>query len=388
MQAEQTIQAFESLKIKKQMNWESIKIRPDGTLVIVPSAQSDKFLISEEVWDLTDLSEHMQWPIKELVELLQQADKQGIIRNAVTSLRAYDGPWDRIAVWKIAKQIGLRPAEQQLSWFRYPPNDWAVHTGMIVAWEHEDAVSFDQLSMMPRQGLSQHDQAHLRRFMMVNAVGETEDGRSMNYRKDDRENWFERTPDGEWESFTLEHWKDLEWVQLDYESPRLDRVPWDQWKIILQSCAKRKNRKLDDLGIVTRTECSMLLHKRDCPELGTRPLYFHRRPNQVVASPREFWGFYSFNPDPNGSPGIKVRVSERGMGRVMSDSMRPMPRGWVQSEIEVEFRIVWVNMRDDWNNKIEYELEQQRLEPFAIYEENHIKWSDDEEDEMNDPGWQ
>ncbi|KAG8703107.1 hypothetical protein FRC09_004349, partial [Ceratobasidium sp. 395] len=381
-------QAFDYFRIKnRSMNWETIKIRSDGTLLIVPSTQGGNSLLTENVWDPMDLPEDIPWPIQELFQFFQEADRQGITRDAIAVLRAHTGPWDKIAVWKAAKQIDLRPAEDQLPWFTYPPRDWQVHTGMIIAWKHGDTERFDQLDMMPRQGLTLHDRAHLRQFLMISAIGKREDGTIVSYWEDGSENWLKRTPDEEWEYFTLEPWENIEHVSLYYESSRLDIVPWDQWKIILESCAKRRNRELDDLAVVTRLEGGMSLYKRDCPELGTRPLYFFRKSDQTNTTPREFWGFFSFNPDPKGAPGINMRTSEQGMGRVMSDSVPAGPTSWVQSSFDIEFRIVWVNMKDDWDNKIRYELEQKRLNPFPMYELEHITWSDDDDETEDEYGW-
>ncbi|KAG9082168.1 hypothetical protein FS749_007063 [Ceratobasidium sp. UAMH 11750] len=129
---------------------------------------------------------------------------------------------------------------------------------------------------------------------------------------------------------------------------------------------------------ITRTEGWQTLHKRNCPELGTRPLYFYRKPDQASATPREFWGFFSFNPDPNGAPGINMRVNECGMGRLVSDSVLLQPLGW-EDTANVDFEIVWVNMRDDWDYKIQSELERKMLNPPAMYEEEEITWPDDED---------
>lgn len=38
-------------------------------------------------------------------------------------------------------------------------------------------------------------------------------------------------------------------VSLFYESPRLEHVPWNDWKRILQSAAKKKNLDVDELGV-------------------------------------------------------------------------------------------------------------------------------------------
>ncbi|KAG8745090.1 hypothetical protein FRC12_014660 [Ceratobasidium sp. 428] len=82
-----------------------------------------------------------------------------------------------------------------------------------------------------------------------------------------------------------------------------------------------------------------------------------------------------------------MRTSEQGMGRVMSDSVPAGPTSWVQSSFDIEFRIVWVNMKDDWDNKIRYELEQKRLNPFPMYELEHITWSDDDDETEDEYGW-
>ncbi|KAG9082169.1 hypothetical protein FS749_007064 [Ceratobasidium sp. UAMH 11750] len=197
--AEGTMDLFDYLKTKRQMNWDSIKIGPDGTLCMDLTTQGDNFLLTEQIWDPIKDHERVPWPIKELFELFQEADRQGITRDAIAALRAHTGPWDQIAVWKVAKQIGLRPAENSLSWrAMYPPRDWQIHAGMIVAWlGDEDVEEFDQLDMMPEQGLCWFNQKHLRQFLMLNAHGETGDRTLASYRRE--ENWFKCMPGGEWE---------------------------------------------------------------------------------------------------------------------------------------------------------------------------------------------
>ncbi|KAG8740164.1 hypothetical protein FRC10_004690 [Ceratobasidium sp. 414] len=384
--AEQTIQAFEYLKIRKQMNvslglgsdWESIRIRPDGTLLIVPSTQGDNFLLSEDVWDPMGLPEDAPWPIKELCELLQEADRQGIPWDAIAALRAHAGPWDRIAVWKVAKQIGLRPSEVDNDWYDYPPPDWQVHGGTIVDLAY-DKKSFEQLDKMPRQGLGLYERKHLRRFNITSAMGNTIDGEMVNYRRRDGPCYLQQMPDPEWECHPLEPWENIKTISLMYESERFTMAPWDQWKIILASCAKRRGRDVNKLAIVTRIEVILTLYKCNVPELGTRPVYFFRKPNQATATPREFWGFFSFNPDPNGPTGISVRVNPLGLGRLVSDSVvEPDPESWTSNSIELDFAVVWVSMQDDWENKIQEQLDRTRRNPSPIFMEEDITWSGDE----------
>ncbi|KAG9105664.1 hypothetical protein FRC07_009133 [Ceratobasidium sp. 392] len=358
----QLTQVFDYLKIKKQMNWESIRIRSDGTLLIVPSTQGDNFLLSENVWDPESLPPDAPRPIKELCEFLQEADRQGITRDAIAALRAHSGPWDKIAVWKIAKEIDLRPTEQEAECYNYLPRNWKVHAGMIINLAY-DNKSFKQLDMMPKQGLTQYDRAHLRQFQVIRAFGQATDGTTTTYKNDWDDGYLKRIHDGEWEC-----------------------IPWEQWRIILESCAKRRNQDIYDLAVITRTEGSFTLRKVNCPKLGTRPLYFFRKPDQVTATPREFWGFFSFNPDPNGPPGISIRVNPHGKGRLVSDSVEPDPEGWSENTSEVDFSVVWASMREDWDIKIQEELDRKRINPDAMFMEQDITWSDDE-DEDDEVGW-
>jgi hypothetical protein len=87
---------------------------------------------------------------------------------------------------------------------------------------------------------------------------------------------------------------------------------------------------------VIRTEGSINLYKHDIPELGTRPLYFYRKPNRATASPREFWGFFTFNQDPRGPTGLTVRYSEPfNLGRVVSESLPPDPPDYMLTSVEL-----------------------------------------------------
>ncbi|KAG9074050.1 hypothetical protein FS749_014430 [Ceratobasidium sp. UAMH 11750] len=122
-------------------------------LLIVPSTQGDNFLLGEDVWNTTNLPEDAPWPIKELCGLLQEADRQGIPWDTIAALRAHTGAWVKIAVWKIVKQIDLWPPKVDNDWYVCLPPDWQVHAGTIVD-SADDKASFEQLDMMPRQGLS------------------------------------------------------------------------------------------------------------------------------------------------------------------------------------------------------------------------------------------
>jgi hypothetical protein len=135
-------------------------------------------------------------------------------------------------------------------------------------------------------------------------------------------------------------------LHLAYESTRLDTVKWAEWKPILMSAARRHKLDVKDLGIgryliliapnrqyspespsVTRTNASVTIVKEDIPELGTRPIYFYRKRNWRVATPQEFWGFFTFNKDPNGRTGLHVRVQADGRARIVSDYLSPNAPG-------------------------------------------------------------
>ncbi|KAG9101352.1 hypothetical protein FRC06_003152 [Ceratobasidium sp. 370] len=347
----------------------------------------NQLLESEDVWNITNLPENAPWPIKQLCELLQEANKQGIPWDAISALRAHSGPWDKIAVWKIAKQIDLRPPEANNDWYDYPPRDWQVHAGMIVDLAY-DEESFEQLDMMPRQGLSRYERAHLRKLNVTFASGYTVDQKPIRYIKQDGPGRLQQMPDKEWECLPLEPWKGLDRIMLIYESERITHVPWEQWKIILASCAKRRGRDINDLAVITRIEAILNIRKDNVPELGTRPIYFFRKPNQATATPREFWGFFSFNPDPNGPPGISVRVNPQGNGCLVSDwVVEPDPKSWASHNYEMHLGVVWVSMRDDWENKIQEELDRSRRNPCAIFMEEDITWSGDEGEITSGVDW-
>jgi hypothetical protein len=144
-------------------------------------------------------------------------------------------------------------------------------------------------------------------------------------------------------SVSLDPWENLKTLQLSYESTHLDTYSWDMWKAIFRSATKRfKDRelKVENLGISTypipitsngqhlpellpdtRTSVKMNLTKEDVPELGTRPIYFYRKPNWKTATPQEFWGFFTFNKDPTGPTGLHIRERPDGCARIVSDSL-------------------------------------------------------------------
>lgn len=66
-----------------------------------------------------------------------------------------------------------------------------------------------------------------------------------------------------------------------------------------------------------------MIRKENVPELGTRPIYFYRKPDPT-APPHEFWGFFTFNKDPTGPTGLTVRLTEpEQYGCIFSENATP-----------------------------------------------------------------
>ncbi|KAG9074208.1 hypothetical protein FS749_014264, partial [Ceratobasidium sp. UAMH 11750] len=151
---------------------------------------------SEDVWNTTNLPEDAPWPINELCGPLQEADRQSILWDAIAALHAYTGPRNKIVVWKIAKQMDPRPPKVDNDWYACLPPDWQVHAGMIVD-SADDKASFEQLDMMPRQGLSRFGRAHLRKFKLTFAYGYTIDGEQIPHVGLDGPNHLQPVPNKE-----------------------------------------------------------------------------------------------------------------------------------------------------------------------------------------------
>jgi hypothetical protein len=83
---------------------------------------------------------------------------------------------------------------------------------------------------------------------------------------------------------------------------------------------------------VTFANVLIELNRKDVPELGTRPVYFHRRKLSADTTPEQFWGFFSFNQDPFGPTGLTVRLSGESSlkGRIVSESLPPDPPDYKQ----------------------------------------------------------
>ncbi|CAE6524909.1 unnamed protein product [Rhizoctonia solani] len=390
--AEKTAIVFKQLKQNKQMNFDDIRVRSDGTLLLVPHTEGDNFLLDEDVFDPSDASEcgeyEIGWPFQDLCQLLHESSKQGLVPKAVAALREHDGTWDQIAVWRVGRDIGLRPPPGSRVFNDYPPRQWTTDPGWIIHWPdpsfmREPDEYFNPVVRLPKSMIEkEYEQQHLTSFMIKVATGKRGD-ECVNYFDQDRgENWFMPTEWNDWECFPLEPWQDVEAITLNYESVRLELVAWEEWKRALKSLAQKKNLHEQDLGVVTRTDVLMTIHKKDIPELGTRPIYFYRRKPGADTSPRQFWGFFTFNQDPLGPTGLTVRCSgPNEWGRIVSESLPPDPPEYEQLSIDLEIEIEYVNMRDDWSVMIEEQKEYNRRHKIKPrYSEEAIEWSDCEMD--------
>ncbi|CAE6486239.1 unnamed protein product, partial [Rhizoctonia solani] len=136
--AEKTAVAIGELKQKKQIiNFEEVRVRQDGTLLLVPHIEGELPLIDEEVFNLPNITKceesELDWPFKDLCLLLHESSKQGLVRPAVEALREHIGPWDQIAVWRVADGIKLRPPPKSKIFGGYPPRHWTINPGWIVS---------------------------------------------------------------------------------------------------------------------------------------------------------------------------------------------------------------------------------------------------------------
>jgi hypothetical protein len=110
-------------------------------------------------------SEPPPFPIKELCELLEGADREGIPVDAIYALRAHSGEWDKISVWRMAKNIGLRPPEISRDHQNYPGHVWQTDPGWIVCWPW-DRSHFHRVVRLPFRGFasSKRELEHIKSF--------------------------------------------------------------------------------------------------------------------------------------------------------------------------------------------------------------------------------
>ncbi|KAG9126313.1 hypothetical protein FRC07_003968 [Ceratobasidium sp. 392] len=379
------------------MQWNNVRLRPDGMLFVntmqsdglsfvsllqtlctqlyVPTDQHTLiFLQTERMWDAGGLPKGTPWELlSEVCNVLQVACKQGVTMNAIAALRNHVGIWDIITVWSIAEALGLRP-EGKIGWYEYPPRESRIHEAMIFVLSPDGTTLHQYLGMMPQQGLTRYELDRLKKLQVKYAYGKLADGKVVQYVEENKTE-FMRKPDGIWEYFPLTPWKD---------SNELNSVPWEQWKIILKSCAKRRQLNVNDLAVVVQTSACFTLHKHHCPELGTRPVYFFRKPNRSTATPREFWGFFSLDPDPNGATGISVRHDADGLGCLVSNSVAANLNVKSSSALvhglegpEISFTAHWATTRNSWSEKIQEELESRRPKFQTLFSEDQITWVDE-----------
>ncbi|CAE6524570.1 unnamed protein product [Rhizoctonia solani] len=391
--AEKTATVFKQLKQNKQMNFDDIRVRSDGTLLLVPHTEGDNFLLDEDVFDPSDIGGdgeyEIGWPFDDLCRLLHESSKQGLVPEAVAALREHDGTWDQIAVWRVGRDIGLRPPPSSRAFNCYPAHHWTINPGWIIHWPEPGSMPseldgcFNPVVKLPKSMIEEeYEQQHLTSFMIKTAMGKRGD-ECINYFNQDRgEAWLLPAQEKDWESCPLEPWQGVESITLHYESVRLELVEWTEWKRALKIAAQKKDLAEEDLGVVNRTDVLITIDKQDIPELGTRPIYFYRRKPGADTSPQQFWGFFTFNQDPLGPTGLTVRCSGPNQrGRIVSESLPPDPSEYEQKWINLEIEIEYVNMCDDWSLMIEQQREYNRRHKMAPrYSEETLEWSDWEMD--------
>ncbi|KAG9126314.1 hypothetical protein FRC07_003969 [Ceratobasidium sp. 392] len=369
-----------------EVNYDNIRIRADGQFVIVQKQNNGLF--SERDWEpeLVEDRFNIEFPRLALCGVLELAHRQGKTEDTIAALRKRSGGlYETVSFWMIAKSMGLRPGSEGIRCNCYPSRNYQAHEGTIFKTTPNGGSLLQPLDMMPRQGLTRSDAEHLGQLQVEHAYG-TAGQTKINYKDCGGHTvYFMRCPNSEWEYFPLYPWEGVETLSIAYQSNELDSVPWEQWKVILKACARRRNQNIDELAVVTQIEGVFRLCKRNCPELGTRPIYFFRNPNIATATPREFWGFFSFNTNPNGPTGISVRRGPDGKSHLVSDwivGIPPEPRSNERPELsDIVCSIMWVSMQQDWHNMIRLRLELDiRCEDDITWGEDDVKWADDDSD--------
>ncbi|KAG8741520.1 hypothetical protein FRC12_015640 [Ceratobasidium sp. 428] len=375
------------------MDLDSVRIRPDGKVVAIRKHPNNPLIFVEVPESPEHVSGQTDWPVEELCDILELAHEQGLTREAIEEIRKHRGSWDEIDIFTMANIIGLRPGSREHEWLEYPSLYSGIHEGMIFLTVPPLGTHLqEQLGTMPRQGLTKSDVERLGKFQIQRAYGVvggiTVDYMQCGQHKVD----FTRLPNGEWEYFPLHPWENVHHIRLSYKSNRIACGSWEQWRLILKAFAERKDWSVDDLAVVTQTKGYFNLHKRHCPELGLRPIYFFRKPNPKTATPREFWGFFSFNPDPTAPTGISFRWDTNQLGCLVSDGMPlHMPLrstsadGSEPERREICFVVNWLTTMDDWHHRIRGVLEGEKGKFDAEFAEEDLVWSDDEDDNRDNP---
>ncbi|CAE6434294.1 unnamed protein product [Rhizoctonia solani] len=388
--AEKTAIIFQQLKHNKQMNFDDIRVRSDGTLLLVPHTEGDNFLLAsstldENVFDPFSGDDYqIGWPLGDLCGLLHESSKQGLVPEAVAALREHDGTWDQIAVWRIARDIGLRPPSDSSVFNCYPPPEWTTDPGWIIHWPNPPSIwnepdgCFTPVARLDESMIGDYERQHLTSFKFTMATG-TRGGELIDYLDASRhEDWLLPAQQDDWEYFPLEDWQNIETITLMYESVRLEREDWGEWEYALKTTAQETHLRKENLGVVTKTDVLMKIHKNDVPELGTRPVYFHRRRLSADTSPRQFWGFFSFNQDPLGPTGLAVRCSGPNQwGHVASESLPPYPPNYDRNYAGLEINIEHVNMYSNWGAKIQRRREWNRHHKIEPRYSEDLEWEMD-----------
>jgi hypothetical protein len=149
-------------------------------------------------WNIPDDS-NLRLPLKEICELLQEANRQGIPTNAIDALRAHDGRWSKISIWRISRNIGLHPPESTEEHSTYPEQAWQTDPGWIVNWTGDPQSRINRVAYLPPVGFEPSvEREHIRAFILKSGFGVTEDDQIVHYAVDGGSR-FTRTEDGLWE---------------------------------------------------------------------------------------------------------------------------------------------------------------------------------------------
>ncbi|CAE6499566.1 unnamed protein product [Rhizoctonia solani] len=326
----------------------------EKTAIIFKQLKQNKQMNDEDIFGPSSIGRgrecEIDWPFDGLCRLLHESSKQGLVREAVAALREHDGTWDQIAVWRVSRDIGLRPPPSSKIFNYYPPRHWMMNPGWIIHWPDPSPIPndpnecFNPVARLPEWLIEEYEHEHLTSFMITLAMGKRGDECISYFKRDGHENWLEPAEEKDWECFSLEPWQGVECIRLRYESVRLELVEWAEWRCALEKIAERKkDLPVEDLGVVSRTDVLITIDKMDVPELGTRPIYFYRRKLGADTSPEQFWGFFTFNQDPLGPTGLTVRRSGPNQrGRIVSESLPPDPPGYEQNCIELEMCVPYL----------------------------------------------
>jgi hypothetical protein len=179
--------------------------------MLTPGSQSETVMNPAELPRYSHShSDSPPFAIRELCELLRDADKQGLnVFDVTGNLRTHSGEWDNTNVFRMAKKIGLRPPDCSEVYYDYPEPVSQNDPGMIIYWPEErggmDEPYPDRVEMLPRDGfippagfglgLLEKDMERIKSFYLLTGCGYMEDGSWVSYGN----GWFDITDDGLWE---------------------------------------------------------------------------------------------------------------------------------------------------------------------------------------------